>query len=74
MKISFFEWVFLCTKELGWDPKDGYKMLPAEDISWFNCYDDGLTPKEAVAEAISKGVVKKNVQNASSQEAPATNT
>ena len=36
---------------------DGAKLLPAHDPSWYFCYDDGMTPAEAVAEARRKGIV-----------------
>ena len=50
----YFKWIAQCCKELNWETKEGDQLV--EDPNWFGCYDDGMTPKEAV-EAISKGVV-----------------
>jgi len=58
VKNKFFEWVAEVCKELGWEIKEGAKLMPSEDPSWWFCYDDGMTPKEAVAEAVKHGVVK----------------
>lgn len=55
---EFFKWVSECCKELNWDIKDGVKLV--EDPNWYLCYDDDMTPKEAVDEAIENGVVKRN--------------
>lgn len=49
---KFFEWVSECCKELGWPIEKGKFLV--EDPSWFFCYDDGMTPKEAVKECLSK--------------------
>ncbi|CAK0759811.1 hypothetical protein CCP1ISM_930006 [Azospirillaceae bacterium] len=49
-KLPFFEWVKECCKELKWDVKEGVKLLPEADPSWFYCYDDGMTPEAAVKE------------------------
>jgi len=57
MKNKYFEWIAECCKELNWDIKEGANLV--SDINWFGCYDDGMTAKEAVEEAISKNVVKK---------------
>lgn len=56
-KNKYFEWIAQCCKELNFDIKDGASMV--NDVNWFGCYDDGMSPKEAVEEAISKGVVSK---------------
>jgi len=34
-----------------------------EDVSWFGCYDDGMSPKDAVNEAVKKGVVERRSFN-----------
>jgi len=57
MRHKYFEWIAECCKELGWEKKEGVKLV--EDVNWFGCYDDGMTPKEAVDEAVSKGVVER---------------
>ncbi len=54
---KYFEWISQCCRELNWDIRDGNRLV--QDINWFACYDDGMSPEEAVDEAISKGVVKK---------------
>ena len=51
-KRRFFEWVSECCKELGWPIEKGIFMVT--DSSWYFCYDDGMTPKEAVEECLSK--------------------
>ena len=53
----YFEWIAECCKELNWDKREGASLV--EDVSWFACYDDGMTAKEAVDEAVSKGVVSR---------------
>jgi hypothetical protein len=56
---EFFTWVAECCKLLNWKPEDGSKLLPENDPCWFYCFDDGMSPKDAVDEAIAKGVVVK---------------
>ena len=56
MNSKYFEWVAECCKELNWDIKDGKVLV--QDVNWFGCWDDGMTAKEAVDEAVSKGVVE----------------
>ena len=60
MSNKYFEWIAGCCKELGWDIREGEILV--KDVNWFGCYDDGMTPKEAVDEAVSKGVVQRRVQ------------
>ena len=59
MKNSYFEFIAECCKELEWDIKDGAMLV--QDVNWFGCWDDGMTAKEAVDEAVSKGVVKRKM-------------
>ncbi len=40
------------------DKPSTYGIELMKDMSWFYCFDDGLSPAQAVAEARSKGVVK----------------
>lgn len=58
MSSRFFDWVEACTALLGWPLEQGVEMLPENDPCWFFCYDDGMSPEEAVREAISKGIVE----------------
>jgi len=44
----FFEWIAQCCKTLEWDIAQGSVL--AEDSNWYACYDDGMTPEEAVQE------------------------
>ena len=53
----FFSWVVECCALLGWRREEGERLFPGADPSWFFCYDDGMSPEEAVAEAVRKGVV-----------------
>lgn len=57
MSERYYRWIADCCQELGWDIREGERMV--EDVNWWGCYDDGMTPKEAVDEAVSKGVVKR---------------
>jgi len=55
--MKYFEWIAECCKELNWDISEGVNLV--QDVNWFYCYDDDMTAKEAVDEAISKGIVSK---------------
>lgn len=55
--MKYYEWIAQCCEELNWDVKEGANLV--KDVSWFGCYDDGMSPKNAVNEAIRKGVVEK---------------
>ena len=57
MSNKYFQWIADCCKELNWDIKEGAALV--QDVNWFGCYDDGMTAKDAVKEAISEGVVSK---------------
>jgi len=57
MKMKYFEWIAECCKELNWDIKEGVALV--EDVNWFGCWDDGMMAKEAVDEAVSKGVIER---------------
>lgn len=46
---NFFQWVYECCKLMGKDKDYGHNLLPAKDPSWYWCFDDGMTPEEAVA-------------------------
>ena len=52
---KFFAWLKQVGGILGYNLEETAKLV--NDISWFFCYDDGMTAEEAVAEARSKGVV-----------------
>lgn len=49
----FFRWVRECAKLLGIVGTEKEPLL-VEDRSWFFCFDDGMTPEQAVAEYRSK--------------------
>lgn len=53
---KYFSWVADVSKVIGINPKDAGWIV--QDVSWFYCYDDGMTPEEAVAEAREKGIIK----------------
>lgn len=53
--MKYFEWIAKVCELLGWAKEDGVKIV--EDPNWFGCWDDGMTPEDAVAEAKTKGVV-----------------
>lgn len=50
----FFQWVAQCCVLLGKPIEYGVNMMPEKDISWWACFDDGMTPEQAVAEYKSK--------------------
>jgi len=52
MSERFFEWIAECCKELGWPIEKGKYLI--EDKSWYWCFDDGMSPKAAVQECLSK--------------------
>ena len=60
---AFFQWVADCCDLLGRSIEDGEAMMPHNDPCWYFCYDDGMTPAGAVAEAIRKGAVIAPVVN-----------
>lgn len=51
----YYKWIANVCGVLKWDVMKGADLIA--DPSWFYCYDDGMTPEEAVAEAVSKGVL-----------------
>lgn len=59
--MKYYEWIAQCCKELNWDIREGEKLV--EDVNWFGCYDDGMSPKDAVDEAVRNGVVERRVLN-----------
>ena len=49
---KFYEWIAECCKELGWPIEKG--ALLVDNDSWYWCFDDGMSPKAAVKECLSK--------------------
>lgn len=49
----FFEWVAKCCDLLGKPKSYGVNLFPEKDPSWFGCFDDGMTPEEAVAKNVA---------------------
>ena len=59
MSIQYYQWIAEACKELNWDIFEGIYLV--EDVNWFGCFDDGMSAKEAVDEAVSKGaIVRRN--------------
>ena len=54
-KNKFFTWITEVGKLAGWSSDETADRV--EDPSWFYCFDDGMRPEDALAEARSKGVV-----------------
>jgi hypothetical protein len=52
---KFFTWITKVGELAGWSREEIAGRL--EDPCWFFCFDDGMKPEEALAEAKSKGVV-----------------
>jgi hypothetical protein len=52
---SYYQWIFEVCGILNIPAGEGAKLV--DDLNWFGCYDDGLTPQEAVDEAKANGVV-----------------
>lgn len=48
MKLSYFNWIAEVCRLMN-QPKE-YGANLVEDPSWFGCWDDGMTPEEALAE------------------------
>jgi predicted RNase H-like HicB family nuclease len=48
MRNRYFEFIEKCGELLGRNIEQQADMV--EDVSWFGCYDDGMTPEEAVKE------------------------
>ena len=62
---KFFQWILDCSKILkskhGITSGDGADLI--SDTNWFMCYDDKMTPEEAVAEYMKEcGVEKQNTE------------
>lgn len=51
---QFFQWVAECCALLGEPREFGENLMPEKDISWWACFDDGMTPEAAVAEYKAK--------------------
>jgi hypothetical protein len=51
---QFFQWVAECCTLLGKPREFGENLMPEKDISWWACFDDGMTPEAAVAEYKAK--------------------
>jgi len=50
---KYFTWIKQCRELLGKTSteSDGEEFVAmCNDISWFGCFDDGMTPEQAVAE------------------------
>lgn len=52
---EFFTWITAVGGIAGWSKDEIAQRV--SDPSWFFCFDDGMTPEQALAEAKSKGVV-----------------
>lgn len=52
---KYFRWISDLCKCLDLPPKFGVYFIP--DPNWFGCYDDGMSPAEALEEAKQKGVI-----------------
>lgn len=53
---GYNKWIFEVITKLKINPVDGEQLF--RDPNWFACYDDGMTPDEAIAEATEKGVIE----------------
>lgn len=51
----YFKWIADVCALLGWEKAEGADLV--EDVSWFGCFDDGMSPSAAVAEAKARGVL-----------------
>lgn len=54
--LGFFIFIKRSGELLGMDAEEAASLI--DDPSWFFCYDDGLTPEQAVAEYKSKNPPK----------------
>lgn len=51
----YFTWIADVCALLNWEKKDGADLV--EDVSWFGCFDDGMSSSAAIAEAKTRGVL-----------------
>lgn len=51
----YFTWIANVCMLLGWERLAGADLV--EDVSWFGCFDDGMTPEAAIEEAKARGVL-----------------
>ncbi len=54
-RTRFFRWIAMCCKSLGWPSSRGAELIA--DPGWFSCFEDGMTPEQAVDAAVLNGVV-----------------
>ena len=52
---AFFTWIHKVGEICGWSNEETADRI--SDRSWFFCYDDGMSPEAAVAEAKTHGIV-----------------
>lgn len=55
LQDRWFSWLFEVGRIAGWTVDQTADRV--NDVSWFGCFDDGMTPQQAYDEAKSKGVV-----------------
>ncbi len=56
--MRFYDWIESCCNLLGWSTEQGVQLTPEVDPCWYWCYDDGMSPEMAVAEAIRAGAIE----------------
>jgi hypothetical protein len=53
--MKYFDWIGEVMKLLELPIEKGADFV--EDVNWFGCYDDGMTPEAAIIEAKEVGVL-----------------
>ena len=61
MSYEYYKWIAEVCKELNWETEEGAYIV--DDVNWFGCFDDGMSAKDAVDEAVSKGAVVRRSKN-----------
>ncbi len=52
---KWFTWITAVGKIVGWSREE--IAANVNDPNWFGCFDDGMSPEDAVTEARRKGIV-----------------
>ena len=56
--IKFFQWIASICKLMEQPASYGESLI--KDPCWFYCFDDGMSPEEALQEARNNNIVKDN--------------
>ena len=57
--LKYISWLEDVCAVLGWPPQSYLQSL-MEDTTWYLCYEEALTPQEAVNDAVEDGAIVRN--------------